>query len=449
MHSKNGLVSSLINQKLSEVRDERLSKDFIVLCLCRLNGKFCTNTTALTHPILFNKDAVLDDSTSEGSLDENFAKQVLKERKAKDETQYVIVLFERGAIAKTDNLVESKEGKGNKGGVKGGGKTAAKTASSSSSSTTSSGIVDLCGDVPIEVHDDDDEENSVRIGIFNGINIKGRKLVACPPTNRKKPSNVHEGNWSSEMRIRSSKLCSTGETTALMLQYAQTKGIQDFGTLTPYRVIQATESKYYEILCMFFCPYNFLTPLALPLGYDKKQYFPLGTQLNHCFGTSDLDPAFKLPNENEELLLVWFNKSAVDVTINKALGQGSGMSTGKAAYEALSLPGTLQYRDEVKAQDWKLLMTAELKNNCGSAFSQCLKQNYRLNSDSDERLIEAFVLAAMERYKDEFKRASNTETTQVYFKRITALFQVSKYSRTIYEAIKKKAKDESIQYKQL
>ena len=84
--------------------------------------------------------------------------------------------------------------------------------------------------------------NAVRIGIFNGINIKGKKLVACPPTSRKKPSNVHEG--SSEMKISSKKLSSISETTSIMVQYAQTKGIQDFGTLTPFRVIQATESKF-------------------------------------------------------------------------------------------------------------------------------------------------------------------------------------------------------------
>jgi len=172
-------------------------------------------------------------------------------------------------------------------------------------------------------------------------------------------------------------------------------------------------------------------------------------QLNHQFGSSDIDHTLKLPNENEELLLVWFNKSAVDVSINKALGQGYAMNPGKAAFELLSVPDPAQQRTEPKAQDWMMLIRAELKNNCDSDFSQSMKVNYRLNAASDERLTEAFVLAAMERFKDDFKRASHAETTQVYFKRITALFKIDKFSKTIYDAIKKKAKDSRINYNKL
>lgn len=172
-------------------------------------------------------------------------------------------------------------------------------------------------------------------------------------------------------------------------------------------------------------------------------------QLNHQFGSTDIDPTLKLPNENDELLLVWFNNSAVDVTINKALGQGSGMHTGKAAFEALSVPGPVEQRKEPQAQDWKLLIRAELKNNCDSDFSKSMKANYRLNSVSDERLIEAFVLAAMEKFKDDFKRTSHAETTQVYFKRITALFKIDKFSKTIFDAIKTKAQELNIKYKKL
>ena len=244
--SKKELLSSFINKVLTEVQDQRRSKDFILLSLCKQNGKFCTNTSILTPPILFSsKDAVLDEKTYAGSLDSNFSKQVLKERNAKHNSQFVIVLFDRGATAKMEFSDAPKEGKGGKKG------SSIKPASSSKSSSS---IVNLCDKAtdkaatsPIIVDDDDDDDdnvNFVRIGIFNGINNKGKKLVACPPTNRKKPSNVHEGNWSSEMTISSNKLSSISETTALMVQYAQTKGIQDFGNLTPYRVIQATESKF-------------------------------------------------------------------------------------------------------------------------------------------------------------------------------------------------------------
>ena len=247
LSSKKGLLSSLINKVLTEVQDQRTSKDFILLSLCKQNGKFSTTTSVLTPPILFSKDAVLDETTYAGSLDTNFSKQVLKEANAKHNSQFVIVLFERGATVKVDSSDGSKEGKR--------GKKGSSIKPASSSSMSSSSIVNLCDKStdkaptsPINVDDDDDDDNddvnAVRIGIFNGINIKGKKLVACPPTNRKKPSNVHEGNWSSEMKISSKKLSSISETTSIMVQYAQTKGIQDFGTLTPFRVIQATESKF-------------------------------------------------------------------------------------------------------------------------------------------------------------------------------------------------------------
>lgn len=281
--SKKGLLSSLINKVLTEVQDQRRSKDFILLSLCKQNGKFSTTTSVLTPPILFSKDAVVDETTYAGSSDTNFSKQVLKEANAKHNSQFVIVLFERGATVKIDFSDGSKEGKG--------GKKGSSIKPASNSSKSSSSIVNLCDKAtdkaptsPINVDDDDDDDdnddvNAVRSGIFNGINIKGKKLVACPPTSRKKPSNVHEGNWSSEMKINSKKLSSISETTTLMVQYAQTKGIQDFGTLTPFRVIQATESKFYELVCLSFCLCTLCTPLALSSGYDKKQYFPLGMQL--------------------------------------------------------------------------------------------------------------------------------------------------------------------------